>query len=58
MLKYGVSESEILTIAKYKENLGGLSIFVLMRKLKCTPEKAAYIIKTYFPEEIDASVRN
>lgn len=51
MLKYGVSESEKLIISEFKQKYDSMSIFLLMRKLKCTPEKASFILHTYFNTE-------
>lgn len=51
MLKYGVSRSEELIISEFKQKYDSMSIFLLMRKLKCTPEKAAYILHKYFTAE-------
>ncbi|MFB5619509.1 MAG: hypothetical protein ACE5RC_00050 [Nitrosopumilus sp.] len=47
-MKYGISCQDRQIISDCKKNFGSLSIFVLMRRLKCTPEKAAFIIKEYF----------
>lgn len=51
-MEYGLSGYEKTIIADCKKQFPELSIFILMRRLKCTPEKAAFIVKKFFSEEV------
>lgn len=42
-MKYGISNNDKIIIADFINNHEKLSIFLLMEKLQCTPEKAVYI---------------
>lgn len=49
-MKYGLNARELTTIRESIEKYPNMSIFILMKKLKCTADKAIYIQEYIIPE--------